>query len=102
MNTQVVDLPLALTLTLTLTQVVDLTLTLTLTLTQVVDFGDINDAIKTGIDQTMALSTLSMPLALAVLGFMLRNVRPLPSALCPLPSTLYPLCTSRPSHATTG
>ena len=57
-------------------QVVDLTLALTptRTLTQVVDFGDINDAIKTGIDQTMALSTLSMPLALAVLGFMLRNV----------------------------
>ena len=40
-----------------------------------VDFGDINDSIKTGIDQTMALSTLSMPLALAVLAFMLRNVR---------------------------
>ena len=67
-------------------QVVDLTLALTptLTLTQVVDFGDINDSIKTGIDQTMALSTLSMPLALAVLGFMLRNVQPHPSALCPL------------------
>ena len=42
---------------------------------QVVDFPDMNQAIKVGIDQTMALSTLSMPLALAVLGLMLRNVR---------------------------
>ena len=71
----------------------------TLTLTQVVDFGDINESIKTGIDQTMALSTLSMPLALAVLGFMLRNVRPLPSSpslpsvlsLPSMPSALGPL-----------
>ena len=55
-----------------------------------VDFGDINDSIKTGIDQTMALSTLSMPLALAVLAFMLRNVRPLPSPLSPPPVARCP------------